>query len=46
MVYSEGVYLDNDGNGALSAGDTALLIKGAMGWEYTRLPQVRQAFMG
>ncbi|MBV8248833.1 MAG: Ig-like domain-containing protein, partial [Comamonas sp.] len=36
MVYSDGVYVDQDGNGVFSAGDTALLIKGAMGWEYTQ----------
>ena len=35
MVYSEGVYVDQDGNGVFSQGDMALVTKGAMGWEYT-----------
>ncbi|MEG2816193.1 MAG: Ig-like domain-containing protein [Comamonas sp.] len=46
MVYSDGVYVDQDANGVFSQGDTALVTKGAMGWEYTEAAKGTPGFHG
>ncbi|WP_417284027.1 Ig-like domain-containing protein, partial [Comamonas sp.] len=46
MVYSEGVYVDQDANGVFSQGDMALVTKGAMGWEYTQAATGTPGFHG